>query len=216
MGPMTYEMLRAGEQDIGGMVPLDAAHGIPSHWIGYLGVADVDAACAKADAIGGKTCVPPTDIPGVGRFAVVEDSTGAVFSPFRGTGEAPPEPRNPPAGTFAWNELMTTDPAKAAEFYGALTGWTHERMEMPTGTYWLFKRGDAFAAGMMQMPPDAPSRPNWLPYVAVADCDASAATVPELGGQLFVQPTDIRDWGRFAVAQDPTGAVFAMLQSRPM
>ena len=221
MGPAgTYDMVYAGEVGIGGMVPLDGAEapGVPSHWIGYIAVDDVDAACAKADATGGKTCVPPTDIPSVGRFAVVEDPTGAVFSPFKGTGPDMPEPATPPLGTIVWNELMTTDPEKAGAFYGGLTGWTLEKMDMgPMGFYHLFKRGDTPAGGMMQLPADAPARPHWLPYVAVADADASAARAAELGATVLVPPTDIQDWGRFAVAMDPTGAVFGVLQNtRPM
>lgn len=210
----TYDMLYAGEIGIGGITPLDAGEGVPSHWIGYVSVPDVDAACATAEAAGGKTHVPPTDIPTVGRFAVVEDPTGAVFSPFRGEGEAMPEPANPPAGTFAWDEIMTSDPETAGAFYAGLTGWTRAQMEMPTGVYHLFKRGDAFAAGMMQLPPDTPARPHWLPYVAVASADASAAKAAELGATVLVEPTDIEAWGRFAVAMDPTGAVFGMLENK--
>src|SRR5688572_7611016 len=123
LGPAgTYDMLYAGEIGIGGMVPLsgEEAQGVPSHWIGYISVGDVDAAAAKADASGGKTRVPPTDIPTVGRFAVVEDPTGAVFSPFRGQGPEQPQPANAPLGTFAWDELMTSDTEKAGEFYTGL------------------------------------------------------------------------------------------------
>jgi uncharacterized protein len=216
MGPAgTYDMVYAGEIGIGGMVPLDASHGVPSHWIGYVSVQDVDAACAKADATGGKTCVPPTDIPTVGRFAVVEDPSGAVFSPFRGQGPEMPDPVNAPLGTIAWNELMTSDPEKAVEFYTGLTGWTVSKVDMGAmGFYYLFKRGERNAAGMMLRPADAPGRPSWTPYVAVASADASAARAAELGATLIVPPTDIEDWGRFAMAVDPTGAVFAVLENK--
>ena len=212
----SYDMLYAGEQGLGGMMPLGGSDGIPSHWIGYLSVADVDAACATAEATGGKTCVPPTDIPTVGRFAVVEDPSGAVFSPFRGDGPDMPVPTNAPAGTFAWNELMTLDAERAAEFYGRLTGWTYEKMDMgPMGFYWVFKNGSANVCGMMQMPPDAAApRAHWMPYVAVDDTDASAARATELGGTVLVSPTDIQDWGRFAIVRDPAGAMFGVLQNK--
>jgi predicted enzyme related to lactoylglutathione lyase len=214
----TYDMIQAGEESIGGVMRLNGADGIPSHWIGYLSVADVDAACAATEAAGGTTCVPPTDIPTIGRFAVVEDPAGAIYSPFRGSGEGMPQAANAPIGTFAWNELMTSDPEQAAAYYTGLTGWDVERMDMgPLGIYWLFRSAGAPAAGMMQLPADAQARPHWLSYVAIADCDASAARVAELGGTVMVPPTDIEDWGRFAVASDPAGAVFGMLQNkRPM
>ncbi len=52
---------------------------MPSHWMSYVAVPDVDATARRITALGGKVCVPPTDIS-VGRFAVVNDPTGATFS----------------------------------------------------------------------------------------------------------------------------------------
>ena len=37
---------------------------------------------AQAKGLGATSCVPPTDIPNVGRFAVIQDPQGAVFSIF--------------------------------------------------------------------------------------------------------------------------------------
>ena len=53
---------------------------LPSHWMTYFSVDDCDARAHKANQLGGKVCVPPTDIPPVGRFSVVTDPQGAVFS----------------------------------------------------------------------------------------------------------------------------------------
>jgi uncharacterized protein len=53
---------------------------LPDHWMVYFTVEDVDAAGARIAELGGSVSVPPTDIPGIGRFAVVSDSTGAYFS----------------------------------------------------------------------------------------------------------------------------------------
>lgn len=211
-----YHMLAAGDATFGGLVPLDASHGLPSHWMAYVGTHDVDATCTQVDAAGGRTCVPPTDIPGVGRFAVVEDPSGAIFSPFTSGEPAPADDDGrPKPGTIVWNELMTSDPERMRAFYGQLLGWATEGVDMgPMGTYWLFKRGGEMAGGMMQMPAGSPARPHWLPYVDVASADDAAARIPALGGAVLVAPTDIQDWGRFTVAQDPTGAVFAMLQNK--
>jgi len=73
--------------------------------------------------------------------------------------------------------------------------------------------GEHPVAGMMQMTEewgDAP--PHWMTYITVADCDASAKTVEELGGQVCVPPTDIPEVGRFAVINDPTGATFSIIK----
>ena len=70
-----------GDQGIGGiMAPPPQAKGMPPRWGGYVTVDDVDATTAKATKLGGKVQVPPTDIPNVGRFAVIADPQGAVLS----------------------------------------------------------------------------------------------------------------------------------------
>lgn len=78
MGDGTYWIFKHGEAQVGGMMAL--APGAPGpHWLAYVGVEDADATAARAVELGGKTLVPPTDIPGIGRFAVLMDSVGAVF-----------------------------------------------------------------------------------------------------------------------------------------
>jgi len=216
MGPAgMYTMWNAGGRDIGGMVPMDASAGHPPHWIAYATVPSVDAAVQRATALGGTSPFPGTDIPNVGRFAVIADPTGAHISPFTALpGQEAPEQSGPPApGTFCWDELLTADPEVAGAFYKDIFGWTVETMPMGDyGTYYLFKRGDVPVGGMMKMPDDAASPPNWLSYVAVTSADETARRVVELGGNIYVQPTDIPNVGRFAVAADPTGTTFAFLQ----
>ncbi len=52
--------------------------------------------------------------------------------------------------------------------------------------------------------------PHWLPYFAVADADATAATASEAGGTVLMEPTSIGDVRRIAVLRDPQGAVFGV------
>jgi predicted enzyme related to lactoylglutathione lyase len=54
--------------------------GAPSHWMPYVAVNDVDASVKRVEELGGKVCVPPSDIPNVGRFSVITDPTGATIS----------------------------------------------------------------------------------------------------------------------------------------
>ena len=62
--------------------------GIPPHWMVYLAVEDCDSSTGRAKELGGAVEVPPTDIPSVGRFAVLQDPQGAVFSVIRFAGAA--------------------------------------------------------------------------------------------------------------------------------
>jgi predicted enzyme related to lactoylglutathione lyase len=81
MEGMTYTVVKAGGEAVGGIMAMPAeAQGIPPHWGSYVTVADVDATARKAQELGGKVLVPPLDIPGVGRFSVLQDPQGAVIS----------------------------------------------------------------------------------------------------------------------------------------
>jgi predicted enzyme related to lactoylglutathione lyase len=53
---------------------------VPTHWLPYFGVDDCDAVAAKAKGAGAQLRVPPTDIPGTGRFSVMTDPQGAAFA----------------------------------------------------------------------------------------------------------------------------------------
>ena len=216
-----YTMLHAGEQAIGGIVPMRPADdNPPSHWIGYATVPSVDAACAAVEGLGGSVQVPPTDIPDVGRFAVVADPTGATISPFTAPdGAAAPADEPDAFGVFCWDELMSPDPEASTRFHAGLFGWRWESMDMgPLGVYHLAHRGPVPAAGLMRLPDEAQAggaRSHWLPYVHVPDVDASYARATELGARPMVSPRDIPGIGRFAVFMDPTGAVCASYRPAP-
>lgn len=78
---MIYNEIVAGDREVGGMYQMTAEFGnAPSHWIAYVAVDDVDAKAKQVNELGGKVCVPPTDIPNVGRFCVINDPTGATIS----------------------------------------------------------------------------------------------------------------------------------------
>lgn len=86
MGEMgTYIVFKKGDREVAGMMamPPDCGEEIPPHWMSYIAVDDVDAGAAKVEQLGGKVCVPPTDIPEVGRFSVITDPTGATISLFK-------------------------------------------------------------------------------------------------------------------------------------
>lgn len=80
-GDMDYTMATLGDQEIAGImaIPEDAS-GMPPSWGGYVTVADVDALLPRVTKLGGKVAIPPHDIPDVGRFAVIQDTQGAMLS----------------------------------------------------------------------------------------------------------------------------------------
>ena len=123
MGNGTYEMIYAGDTMIGGYAP-PASDRQPSHWISYVSVEDVDAAANAAAANGGRVVEAPSDIPGVGRRARIADPQGAEICVFKNSAG---DPIDAPAtnGRWLWNELHTTDPARALSFYEKVLGFGH-------------------------------------------------------------------------------------------
>lgn len=120
------------------------------------------------------------------------------------------------AGAFSWTELMTGDPKAATEFYGKLFGWTYDAMDMGQGDYHVVKAGDTSVGGIMGTPPQAKGTPPaWGCYVTVTDTDALVEKCKSLGGKLLAGPMDIPKVGRFAVLQDPQGAVFNVIAYTP-
>jgi uncharacterized protein len=90
MGPMgTYTLFNRegaakGAGNIGGMLAMPPnMKGVPSNWLAYFAVTDVDASTKKAESLGGATIAPPMDIPNIGRFSIVKDPQGAVFALYK-------------------------------------------------------------------------------------------------------------------------------------
>lgn len=117
-----------------------------------------------------------------------------------------------------WYELGTTDLDAARDFYGSVLGWTVADSGMPDFDYRLASTGEGHGvAGMMTIDEqeDAPP-PNWVFYLAVDDCDATATQVEKEGGSILRAPADIPGTGRYAICADPQGAVIGLLQPLPM
>src|SRR5207249_1379305 len=120
-----YVMWVGSQGPLGGVMKLpDEAEkmGAPPHWMAHVQVENVDELTALAKRLGGKVHKEPTDIPTIGRFAVIGDPQGAFISIFKPM-EAMTLHDSSKAGEFCWNELMTSDTQAAFKFYSQLFGW---------------------------------------------------------------------------------------------
>src|SRR5262245_44119010 len=216
MGPeMTYTMFRNGGNDVGGAYALMQeqldAH-VPPHWMLYLRVDSADASAARAVKLGGEQVVPPSDIPNVGRFGVLQDPTGAHISIFQ-----PGQHRGMTAfgevGALCWADLNSRDPEKAAKFYAEWLGWTYDTGK--DGYRHIINGTDKqeMIGGIpptMHAPPGVPS--HWMSYFHVPDCRTSASKAAQLGASTMMPADVVADVGTIAVMADPQGAVFALYQ----
>jgi uncharacterized protein len=211
-GAMPYTMWTAGGTAIGGVMGMPPSAEAPPHWLAYAAVPDVDASLAQALGLGGRTLKGATDIPGVGRFAVLTDPQGAEFALFTPAADAPGQETPPGLGEFSWHELLTTDYKAAFEFYKALFGWEmiQEHDMGPMGIYAIFGRNGTQVGGMFNKTDDMPIPPNWLHYVRVDDADRVAGVVQANGGTVINGPMDVPGGDRIAQCLDPLGAMFAV------
>jgi len=126
----TYTMLTKNGKRVGALYQMSAQQqGVPPHWNSYVTVASADDSAAQAKKLGGNVMLEPFDVLDAGRMAVLSDPTGAVFSLWQPKRHIGADLVNEP-GAFCWNELYTTDPNKAADFYVGLFGWTKDGRHM--------------------------------------------------------------------------------------
>jgi uncharacterized protein len=80
MPGMQYTLFKHGALDIAGMMPVMQGMGErASGWTTYFTVKDVDETAREAVRLGGTLCVPPHDIPGIGRFCGITSPQGVTF-----------------------------------------------------------------------------------------------------------------------------------------
>jgi predicted enzyme related to lactoylglutathione lyase len=208
----------------GGILPLTdemQQHGARPTWLAYIGVDDTDSAAAAIAQAGGKVLMPAFDIPGVGRIAMVADPQGAPFYVMK---PIPPEGReNEQSDVFSvdqpqhirWNELATTDPEGAIDFYRTQFGWSQEGdMDMgEMGKYRFIQNRGTTIGAVMPKPAQLPVS-KWTYYIGVDDIDRALDAIKAGGGQVLNGPMEIPG-GEFAVnAMDPQGASFGLVGPR--
>ena len=130
-GGSNYIRWQLGDRIVAGMIQMDENFPpeMPSNWLVYFGVEDADEAVAKAQAAGGSVHVEPTDIPGMGRFAVLADPHGAVVRDHRPRARGARARRaagggdRRVSGDLVYFQINVADGEKAKAFYGGLFGW---------------------------------------------------------------------------------------------
>jgi predicted enzyme related to lactoylglutathione lyase len=211
----SYSQFGIGGGYYAGMMrlPDDArAMGARSQWLPYIGVTDVEATAASVERLGGHVKKPGTDIPTIGRFAILSDPQGSTFAVFKPSPGAVGGSSETPLGGFSWVELATANPEAAFEFYGKVFGWqAMNRMDMgPQGTYLIFGADGIQRGGMYKLHSDRSPVPYWLPYASVPSADVSATAATAAGGRIIAGPMDVPGGGRIVQFLDPSGAMFAV------
>ncbi|MCL6298000.1 VOC family protein [Streptomyces kronopolitis] len=201
-----YTMLYLDDAPVAALAPLYMS-GQPTAWTVSFATRDADALAAAVTEAGGQQLMGPMDVFDLGRFAVLCDPEGAMFSIWQARSFAGAGVLNAP-GSLGWVELATRDAEGAKDFYTRIFGWT-------VGTHADYPQWGLDGAdfgGLTALDEFYPDdvRAHWLPYFAVADVDATAARAAESGGMLLVPPTDVPAGPRVAVIRDPQGGSFGI------
>jgi predicted enzyme related to lactoylglutathione lyase len=206
---MVYSMQKLDGKDVAAISPqpqMMRDAGAPPTWNSYVSVEDADAVTEKARELGATVQAPAFDVMESGRMAVIQDPQGAFFMPWQAKQHFGATMVNA-TGAFVWNELATPDMEASKAFYGNLFGWAAEPFEDSPMPYLTIQNGDKGNGGIREVQEGEP--PHWLVYFGVDDVEAGSAKVEELGGTKLAGPIDI-GIAKFAVVQDPQGAVFAI------
>lgn len=201
-----YTRFNLGGRDVAGLGPL---RGGPPAWASYIATDDPEGVRDRVEAAGGKTLMPPMTVLTAGRMAVFTDPGGAPFGVWQAGDHLGARIANEP-DTWCLSELQSRDLEAAKRFYAAVFGWS-----IGAGGYAEVRLGDDFVAGMMPMPEAVPAEvgDHWTVYFRVNRCEETLERLQQLAGTVIREPFAAGP-GRVAVAADPEGAHFHLMEWR--
>lgn len=223
-----YTLFTGNGQEVAGLMTLTPEareQGARPSWIGYIAVDDISDYAGRIADSGGRVFVDPTDIPGVGRFAVVADPHGAVFAMIQSAANAELDPEfgkdrdaseGMAPGTPGWNELYADDLDQAFAYYADLFGWTKaDAVDMgDMGTYQLFAASEPAdgqtLGGMMKRPEGVPAA-FWQYYFVVDGIEAAVTRVEKGGGTVVAGPHEVPGGAWIIHVLDPQGAIVGLV-----
>jgi uncharacterized protein len=176
----------------------------------YVEVDDLQASLDRAEALGGRTVMPVTELPGMA-FAMFGDPDGLLVGLMRGGATADAMTRPPSAGDGAsvdWFEILGADAARSQAFYAELFGWA-----VPKDAYGQVGPGAEHGIGGGI---GAGGEARWATvYASVADVEATLTKAESLGATRVYGPNQVDDHTETGAFRDPTGNVFGVYHHGP-
>lgn len=209
-----YQGFRCRDADVAAarvQAEVEREAGVPALWTVYL-AGEADAVVERTVAAGGSVITAPVDLLAAGRMAVLADAAGAVFGVWQ-AGAHTSGTLVDELGSLCWSEVVADEVAVARDFYVSVFGYETELLRpLDDHDHTVLLIEGMAVAGVYRPqlhPLDAP--PHWLPYIGVADVEATLLAARELGGSRATGPRDT-PFGRSAVIGDPHGAHVAVME----
>ncbi|MEM9348080.1 MAG: VOC family protein [Planctomycetota bacterium] len=199
-----YSVSMAGWVEAAGLYPMPEFFRkikMPSFWMSYIEVADIDATVAKAEALGAE--IELREDNAFGRIALIRDPLGAGFTVNQN--EAMKSSRGDDHGMWCWSELVISDLSKAETFYSNLFGWSFTAGNQDQH---MIHHADGQAVGSVQVAANEikGDKEYWAVCFTVQDLAQAAQTIEQAGGQV-VDQYETSD-GQVLIARDDQGATF--------
>jgi uncharacterized protein len=185
----------------------------PSRWIGYVSVADINAATAAVEKNGGKVHAAAKKFPDRGYQAIVADADGDAIGLLQSSSGDPAD-ENTKTGGWNWFELYVPNPKATTDFYHlALSYDVAPETNSDRKSDFVLSSGGYARGGVAPIPEDAKdAKARWLGVIRVADLDQTISKVAGLGGEVLVAPHAVEFGSRFAIVLDPTGGTIGLVQ----
>lgn len=180
--------------------------GMPSFWMSYMAVDDIDQVVAVATEQGGKVEIQPSEFDGGGKYALIRDPLGAGFTVYQGSIFDGPNPGSNRAG----HALFVSDAQAIIPFYSALFGWEFDQTQ--AGIWSIQNHGEEIAE--LHEVPDPAVRGKeeyWAVLFQSPDLSKSAQIIEQSGGNVLRRMTVLGE--NVAMASDPDGAMFMMIET---
>jgi predicted enzyme related to lactoylglutathione lyase len=197
------------------------ARGARPHWLGLLGVDDVDSAVAAIVARGATQLGPKWVNPEGLEAAVIRDPGGAVVALAKPASAQRPasEGAATSASDIQWRVLHTTDVERAKANYGELFGWAfNPSLDLESlGVFHEFawRPGEPVAGAMSDISQRPGAHAHWLFHFNVPALEPALDAL-RAGGGLVVARVLAPNGDLIGICDDPQGAAFALREERPL
>ncbi|MEM9478332.1 MAG: VOC family protein [Verrucomicrobiota bacterium] len=176
---------------------------MPSFWMTYIAVDDIEATVAKARELGAKVELEEENARG--KVALIRDPAGAGFTCYQGSLPSARTP-NPKQGQWMWSELFVSDFSKVRAFYEGMFGWQFESEGPGTDRQSILHHGEKIGAVQIASNEIKGDKEFWGVFFAVDSAAEAKQRIAAAGGKTSYEHTNAE--GAHHLAYDSQGAAF--------
>ena len=201
-----YAFAQCNGKQVAGIYPMPEKFvqiNMPSFWMSYIQVQDIEHVVEQAKKHGGK--IELQDEAFGGRIALIRDPAGAGFTVYQGA-QLPARSAAPHIGEPYWQQLHVSDVKLVQQFYEKVFNWNITPGTNSATTFDVTTANGTPVATIEQLPNTVKgTKQYWMVVFAIQNVPTALTQVTKHGGT--VEYTE----GNTAIVRDPDGAAF-MLQ----